>query len=52
MYCNAIRGRLIHDHKQHAQKMVKFGCTVFELCEWMDRQTQKQTDYYYNTLQP
>jgi len=25
-------------HWQHAQKLVKFGCVVFELRQWADKQ--------------
>jgi len=43
-YRNAVRGP-IHGHKQLAQNiiLVKFGCEVFYLCEWTDRQTDRQT---------
>jgi len=47
-YRNAIRGPS-HGHRATSMKnLVKFGCTVFELCEQsdrqIDRQTHKQTD--------
>jgi len=43
-YRNAVRGGPSHGRRQHAQILVKFGHVVFELCERVDRQTDKQTD--------
>jgi len=58
MYCNVNKGGLSHGHRQHTQKLVKYGCMVFVLCEWtVDRQTERQTNKeidrhtHQNTLQ-
>jgi len=53
VYCNAISGELRPDYRQHAwRNLVKYGCVVFNLCKWTDKQTNEQTylPQYFATL--
>jgi len=48
---NAGRGRPSHNHRQHAQKHVKFGLVVPEICTRTDRQIETwETDSITDTL--
>jgi len=43
---NTVKGRPSDGHKQHAQKLVKFGRAVFELCMQTDRQQTYSSQYF------
>jgi len=47
-YRNAV-GEPSHGHRQQSQKLVKFGCSVFELCERTDRQADTHTNTHTQT---